>query len=213
MRLKKTVSFCVSIILFISISLNGSAQKKTDSPLDLSLDSGLRAGSSFMEDSSNFRHYNAGFIPGIDFKFNIIKFKILKAGLAGGYLFYANKIEDGTQKINVSARYNRLDLQLFIDVNLKAFFIDTRIGSGLLIFKSDYNESVSISGSHFSNTGADFGFLAGLGFGVEFGKHLFNLNRRISFSVQSDYLRHGNRDDFTLWVLLGIEIIKSKRFE
>ncbi|MBN2802026.1 MAG: hypothetical protein JXR91_02910, partial [Deltaproteobacteria bacterium] len=176
-----------------------------DSVVDFELIGGFRAGASFLQDSGNYKHFYAGFIPGIELKSNIFHFKKLKLGLDAGYLFYTNEKTDGTDNLKISTRYNRIDFTATFDLIFKSFFANVRSGFALTIFKTKTTDNISISASSFSHTGADPGFLLGAGLGFEFGKSVLKLKKSAFLSVNSDWVRHGNRNDFTLWCLIAYQ--------
>jgi len=183
-----------------------------------SLSSGIRIGASMQEQSPNNRIFDPGLVAGPEISFNFLRLKGLRLGINTGWLFFAAMREKHTEALEMTTRYNRLDFSARIDFLIKAFLLNMRIGSGMMIISTDTSWDRDWN-SHQSNedtrivehTGVEPGFIAGLGVGAEVGKSWWKIDRKLFFTVQSDWQRRGNRDELTVWFLADIELFCRKR--
>lgn len=166
------------------------------------LDLGIRLGVGLQEDSLNNREFSSGFIVGPEMAFNPIKFRNHQLSLSTGFLHFTNSVKKGTDSVWMTTTYNRMDICLGGIFNWGGFVLNSKIGSGLM-FISTSTHYLSDTRKH---SGVDPGFLLGLGTGIDIGKLAFKLNRKIVLSVQSDWLRRGNRDEFTIFGVLSAEL-------
>jgi hypothetical protein len=176
----------------------------SSSPVSFShkLDAGLRIGLSMQESSLNDGSFETGFITGPDFSFRFLKLKSHFIGITAGFFHFFNERKGGTQMMNQTTKYNRLDFSADFTANIKAFTFTAGPGAGLMIIKT----KTSYQKQYRETSGISAGFLLKGGIGINPGYWFKNKSRRFAIMAVTDWLRRKNRDELTLWALINVNL-------
>lgn len=142
--------------------------------------------------------------------------------LGFGYRHFERTPSEGSAEISIKTRYDRMDLWAGYDFEWELLVAGARIGAALMIIGTEtrYGEPTweidDFDGDGVNDivfepaedpevrtrSGIDPGLLAGLGLGLSLGKYMFDRPGVIELRAQSDYVRRGNRNEFTVGGLL-----------
>jgi hypothetical protein len=180
---------------------------------------GFRAGSSFREAATG-GDYPAGYFVGPELQLAVFSYAVHRAVIGAGYIHLGEERSKGTYQIRVESRYQRVDLFAGYGLVWKLLTAGLRVGTSLTIVNvettygepgwevvgmGDEAELVMydpIDPQTNEETGVSAGFNVGLGIGLALGHYLFGIDDLVELRAQSDYLRRGERDEFTVGGLL-----------
>ena len=189
----------------------------------------FRSGASFQSIAVNDASYPAGYLLGPELLLSVFSHGIHRAVLDVGYLYMGNTLNKGTSQIGVKTGYQRFDLAAGYEIQWKLLVAGVRVGTALtlvkvatsygdpswevvdvdgekqLVFASDPNAQVE------ENLGLSPGFLAGLGVGLALGKYIFGIPDLLEIRAQSDYVRRGARNEFTVWGMIAVWPTRLKK--
>jgi hypothetical protein len=172
----------------------------------------VRGGYAFQESALGRDWFDGGLV-GPELLGEIFVYDIHKLILTVGYLKYFTYQSKGSEEIWTEASYHRVDVSAGYDIQWRMLVAGVRVGGAWTIVETRtamgepgwYIEGEELfftppEDLEFSDrTGATFGFLAGLGAGIALGDAVFGIDDLVEIRVQSDYLRRGQRDDFTVF--------------
>ncbi len=221
----------LSIFSFVClVSMPVSAEEITQETKWFS-DFGLafRSGASFQSIAINDNSYPAGYLLGPELLLSVFSHGIHRAIIDAGYLYMGNTLAKGTSQISVKTGYQRFDLAVGYEVQWKLLVAGVRIGTPLTLVKvaTSYGdpswEVVEVDGEKQlaytpdenarveENIGVSPGFLAGLGVGLALGKYIFGIPDLLEIRAQTDYVRRGARNEFTVWGMIAFWPTKLKK--
>ncbi len=221
----------LSIVTFVClVSVPVSAAEITPQTRWFS-DFGLafRSGASFQSIAVNDNSYPAGYLLGPELLLSVFSHGIHRAVLNAGYLYMGNTLEKGTSQISVKTGYQRIDLAAGYEVQWKLLVAGMRVGTALTLVKvaTSYGdpgwEVVEVDGEKQvvftpdanarveENIGVSPGFLAGLGVGLALGKYIFSIPDLLEIRAQTDYVRRGARNEFTVWGMIAVWPTRLKK--
>ena len=189
----------------------------------------FRSGASFQSIAVNDNSYPAGYLLGPELLLSVFSHGIHRAVLDVGYLYMGNTLDKGTSQISVKTGYQRFDLAAGYEVQWKLLVAGVRVGTALTLVKvaTSYGDPgwqvVEVDGENQlvftpdanarveENIGVSPGFLAGLGVGLALGKYIFGIPDLLEIRAQSDYVRRGARNEFTVWGMIALWPTRLKR--
>jgi hypothetical protein len=173
------------------------------------------SGATFQEKAQGW-----GFLPGWalgpDVMVGLLTYRFNRVFLTLGYLYYGTGLKEGTELIEVSTSYQRMNFTLNYDFIYKILIVGAHVGGSLMIVRTDAvlrDFDVTISGGsevEYENQtvvdevkaiGAHMGFLGGLSVGLDLDPlfRKYEDKRKwlnFEFRLIGDYVRYGERDGF-----------------
>lgn len=180
---------------------------------------GFRAGAGFREVATG-GEFPAGYILGPELQLAVFSYLIHRATIGVGYFYIDERRENGTYQLRVATRYHRIDLFAAYGIAWKLLSAGLHIGTALTVVsvKTTFGEpgwEITGSGEDADlvmykpqdpevrkEHGVSPGFLVGLGVGLAIGHYLFGIDDLIELRAQTDYVRRGERDEFTVYGLV-----------
>jgi hypothetical protein len=172
----------------------------------------MRGGYAFQESALGRDWFDGGLV-GPELLGEIIVYDIHKIMLTVGYFKLFTYQSKGSEEIWTTADYQLVDLAAGYDIRWRLLVAGVRVGGAWTIVTTKTSmgepgwyvedeelfftppEDPEVS----EHTGATFGLLAGLGFGLALGDAVFGIEDLVEIRAQADYLRRGERDDFTVY--------------
>lgn len=170
---------------------------------------GLRLGGGLHEKAVVRNKFDGSLAIGPQIELRFFKLKSFQFAFNVGFLHFSHKVNKGTDAIHVQTKYNRIDTALDVEFVKNSFFVNSKAGVGFMIIST---ESTLIQNDVMDKSvynGVDVGFLAGLGIGFELGTHWLKLSREVDFSVQMDWMRRGERDEFFVGALINVALFRN----
>lgn len=214
MTIRSTI---ISLLLIIASSVSAAADEteSANTPWRPDVRIGLKGGARFTELAMG-RAFEPGGTVGGEVALGFPSHGMHHGVLGVGYL-YLGKTENGTKEIEVKTIYNRVDITAGYEFVWKALVTGAKAGLsiipistttkqftlGLPDYESEsdnyYFRNRTLVESH-KVIGANLGFLAGLGVGLNLGYFVRNKSRlqwlAMHLVLNGEYLRRGERDDF-----------------
>jgi hypothetical protein len=172
----------------------------------------LRGGYSFQETALG-REWFGGGLLGPELLGETFVYDFHRVVICIGYSKLYSFQEKGSSQLRRSAEYQRVDWTAGYDIRWKLLVAGLRVGAAASIVTTRtalgepgwYVEDEEIfftppeDPEVSEHTGATLGFLAGLGIGIALGEPFFGIEDLVEIRVWSEYLRRGERDDFTVY--------------
>jgi hypothetical protein len=158
--------------------------------------------------------FTPGWAVGPDVMIGLLRYRFHRVFLKLGYLYYGVDRRDGTEQIEVTTSYQRINLTANYDFCYKILVVGTHVGTSMMIVRTgavlrDFDVLVSGNELSYENhsivdqveaTGVDFGFLTGLSVGLDldplFKKNTYRRWLNFELRLTGDYLRYSERDGF-----------------
>ncbi len=172
----------------------------------------IRGGYAFQESALGRDWFDGGLV-GPEILGELFVYDIHKVILSIGYLKFFSSQSKGSEEIWTTAEYQRVDFAAGYDIQWRLLVAGIRVGGAWTIVETRtsmgepgwYVEGEEIfftapeDPEVSEHTGAIFGFLAGLGIGLALGDAVFGIDDLLEIRAQADYVRRGERDDFTVF--------------
>ena len=176
---------------------------------------GFRASASFQSVASNNGDFPVGYVLGPEIVISAFSLDYHSVILGLGYHHFGRSPEKGSYEIAVKTRYDRLDFWAGYDFNWELLVAGARVGAALMVIGTETSygkptwEIADIDGDGENDLiftrddDPDIRTRSGvLGIGFSLGKYMFNRPGIIEIRAQSDYVRRGTRNEFTVGGLL-----------